>query len=105
MRAMTGMLIGPSFVRQTVERHVKHRPREWIRRIHSVAPRSTGYGPVDERGPRMSAAFEIRTLDNADDMASIVKVFQQVWGTVTPIVNVELLQAISHAGGYVSAVY
>jgi predicted GNAT superfamily acetyltransferase len=53
----------------------------------------------------MSAAFEIRTLDNADEMASIVKVFQQVWGTVTPIVNVELLQAISHAGGYVSAVY
>lgn len=53
----------------------------------------------------MTAEFEIRTLHKASEMASIVTIFQQVWGTVTPIVNVELLQAISHAGGYVSAVY
>jgi len=49
--------------------------------------------------------FEIRNLDQARDMASIVTVFQQVWGTVTPIVNVELLCAIAHSGGYVAAVY
>ena len=49
--------------------------------------------------------FEIRNLENAHEMASIVTVFQQVWGTVTPIVNVELLCAIAHSGGYVAAVY
>jgi predicted GNAT superfamily acetyltransferase len=53
----------------------------------------------------MTGDFEIRLLDTAEEMASIVKVFQQVWGTTTPIVNVELLCAIAHAGGYVSAVY
>jgi predicted GNAT superfamily acetyltransferase len=53
----------------------------------------------------MTGDFEIRLLATADEMASIVKVFQQVWGTTTPIVNVELLCAIAHAGGYVSAVY
>ncbi len=52
----------------------------------------------------MSDQFEIRTLTTASEMAQIVTVFQQVWGTVTPIVNVELLMAISHSGGYVSAV-
>lgn len=53
----------------------------------------------------MSGGFEIRMLDGAEEMASIVTIFQQVWGTVTPIVNVELLQAVAHSGGYVSAVY
>lgn len=48
--------------------------------------------------------FEISTLDSAAEMASIVTIFQQVWGTVTPIVNVELLRAIEHSGGYVAAV-
>lgn len=32
-------------------------------------------------------------------------VFQQVWGTSTPIVTVELLVAISHAGGYVAGAF
>ncbi len=49
--------------------------------------------------------FEIRTLETAAEMASIVTVFQQVWGTTTPIVNVELLCAIGHSGGYVAAAY
>lgn len=47
--------------------------------------------------------LEIRTLVEAGDMASIVQVFQHVWGSTTPIVSVELLMAISHAGGYVAA--
>ncbi len=38
-------------------------------------------------------------------MATIGTVFQQVWGTVTPIVTVELLMAISHAGGYVAGAF
>ncbi len=49
--------------------------------------------------------LEIRTLDAASEMANIVTVFQQVWGSVTPIVGVELLRAISHAGGYVAGAF
>lgn len=51
------------------------------------------------------ADLEIRTLTTAGEMASIVTVFQQVWGSVTPIVGVELLRAIAHAGGYVAAAF
>ena len=50
-------------------------------------------------------ALEIRTLRTADEMAPIVTVFQQVWGAVTPLVGVELLCAIQHAGGYVAAAF
>jgi len=53
----------------------------------------------------MSGELEIRTLDTPDEMASVVTVFQQVWGTSTPIVNVELLRAMAHSGGYVAGVY
>lgn len=49
--------------------------------------------------------LEIRTLETASEMASIVTVFQQVWGSVTPIVGVELLRAIAHAGGYVAGAF
>ncbi len=49
--------------------------------------------------------LEIRTLDTAAELASIVTVFQQVWGSVTPIVGVELLRAIAHSGGYVAGAF
>jgi predicted GNAT superfamily acetyltransferase len=49
--------------------------------------------------------LDIRTLESASDMASIGTVFQQVWGTSTPIVTVELLIAIAHSGGYVAAAF
>lgn len=51
------------------------------------------------------ADLEIRTLDTAAEMSAIVTVFQQVWGSVTPIVGVELLRAIAHSGGYVAAAF
>lgn len=51
------------------------------------------------------ADIEIRTLRSASEMAMIGTVFQQVWGTTTPIVTVELLMAISHAGGYVAGAF
>ena len=51
------------------------------------------------------ADLEIRTLTSAGEMATIVNVFQQVWGSVTPIVGVELLRAISYAGGYVAGAF
>lgn len=49
--------------------------------------------------------LEIRTLTTADEMSAIATVFQQVWGSVTPLVGVELLRAISHSGGYVSGAF
>lgn len=81
------MPIGPVPVRQRKQQLVKRRRRP-----------DTVTGVTD-------STFEIRLMESADDMASIVTVFQQVWGTTTPIVNVELLRAIGHAGGYVSAVF
>lgn len=53
----------------------------------------------------VDADLQIRTVGTADEMAAVVTVFQQVWGTVTPIVGVELLRAIDHAGGYVAGVF
>ncbi|MFW2335573.1 GNAT family N-acetyltransferase [Ilumatobacter sp.] len=49
--------------------------------------------------------FDIRTLESSSDMSTIGTVFQQVWGTSTPIVTVELLMAVSHAGGYVAGAF
>jgi predicted GNAT superfamily acetyltransferase len=48
---------------------------------------------------------EIRTLALASDMEDVVDVFQQVWGSVTEIVRLEMLMAIAHSGGYVAAAY
>lgn len=48
---------------------------------------------------------EIRVLTTADEMAAVGTVFQQVWGTVTPLVETELLCAIAHSGGYVIGAY
>lgn len=53
----------------------------------------------------MTGEPEIRTVEAPADMGAIVTVFQQVWGTTTPIVNVELLRAMAHSGGYVAGVY
>lgn len=49
--------------------------------------------------------LQIRTLESADEMAAIATVFQQVWGSPTPLVGVELLRAIAHSGGYVAAAF
>jgi predicted GNAT superfamily acetyltransferase len=49
--------------------------------------------------------LEIRLLETAEQMAPIVTMFQQVWGSVIPIVGVELLRAIGHGGGYVAGAF
>lgn len=49
--------------------------------------------------------LDIRTLRTASEMTACVTVFNQVWGTVTPLVSVELLMAIRHGGGYVAGAY
>ncbi|MDF2732956.1 MAG: hypothetical protein K0S92_1590, partial [Desertimonas sp.] len=50
----------------------------------------------------MTGELEIRLLESPDDMASLVTVLQHVWDTTAPIVNVELLRAMAHSGGYVA---
>jgi predicted GNAT superfamily acetyltransferase len=49
--------------------------------------------------------LEIRTLDSAGEMSAVVTMFQQVWGSVTPLVGVEVLRAIAHSGGYVAGAF
>lgn len=50
-------------------------------------------------------ALEIRILETPGEMAALATVFQQVWGTVNPIVGVELLRAVGHSGGYVAGAF
>jgi hypothetical protein len=45
--------------------------------------------------------IQIRALTIADEMVVLSDVFQQVWGSATEIIRLEMLMAISHAGGYV----
>jgi predicted GNAT superfamily acetyltransferase len=49
--------------------------------------------------------LEIKSLTFASEMAALSTVFQQVWGSVTPLVEAELLTAIAHSGGYVVGAY
>jgi predicted GNAT superfamily acetyltransferase len=49
--------------------------------------------------------IEIRMLGSADEMVELGEVFRQVWGSVTPLVTIEILMAITHSGGYISAAY
>lgn len=49
--------------------------------------------------------IEIRTLHTADEMVALGEVFQQVWGSVTQLVTIEILMAVTHSGGYVAAAY
>jgi len=51
------------------------------------------------------SAIEIRLLTRADDMVVVGEVFQQVWGSATELVRLEMLMAIAHAGGYVVGAY
>jgi predicted GNAT superfamily acetyltransferase len=49
--------------------------------------------------------IEIRTVERPADLRRLVVVLNQVWGTMTPLVGVELLRAIEHAGGYVAGAF
>ncbi len=48
---------------------------------------------------------DIRVVEDPAELRRVVTLFNQVWGTVTPLVGGELLRAIQHAGGYVAAAY
>jgi predicted GNAT superfamily acetyltransferase len=49
--------------------------------------------------------LEIRVLEQPADLRRLVVLLNQVWGTVTPLVGVELLRAIDHTGGYVAGAF
>ena len=51
--------------------------------------------------PPPKSTIQIRALTSADEMVVMGDVFQQVWGSATEIIRLEMLMAISHAGGYV----
>jgi predicted GNAT superfamily acetyltransferase len=46
---------------------------------------------------------EIRVVSTPAELRRLVVLFNQVWGTMTPLVGIELLRAIGHTGGYVAA--
>ncbi len=59
----------------------------------AVAP-----GEPDEPG------LEIRLLDDPAEQRRVRDLFDQVWGS-TSVVDIEIVRAIGHAGGYVAAAY
>lgn len=71
-------------------------------------PVPEGAGPdtsVALRGLSLHPSIEIRMLTTADEMVEAVELFKQVWGSPTELVRLEMMMAISHSGGYVSAAY
>jgi predicted GNAT superfamily acetyltransferase len=60
--------------------------------------------PADD-GPVPDPGVEIRLVDSTADGARLMQLFQHVWGTSTPVIGIELIRAIGHAGGYVAAAY
>lgn len=49
--------------------------------------------------------MEIRVIEAAADVKRLVSLFSQVWGTITPLVGVEMLRAIGHTGGYIAGAF
>ena len=48
---------------------------------------------------------DIRILHEPGELGEVNALFQQVWGTPEPVVHVDLLRAVAHAGGYVAGAY
>ena len=68
-------------------------------RTYSTGANGTVRGRVGE------SEVDIRVVEDPVELRRMVTLFNQVWGTVTPLVGGELLRAIQHAGGYVAAAY
>lgn len=62
-------------------------------------------GPELDDGTDDAPGLDIRLLDTTDDIDRLVQLFNQVWGTTTAVIGMELLRAIGHAGGYVAAAF
>ena len=58
---------------------------------------------MSERSAGPASAFvSIREPDQVSDLQLLAAVFDEIWGTTCPVVRVELLRAVQHAGGYLS---
>ena len=49
--------------------------------------------------------IDIRIVETPTDLRRLVVLLNQVWGTMTPLVGVELLRALGHTGGYVAGAF
>ena len=49
--------------------------------------------------------IEIRVVDTPVDLRRLVVLLNQVWGTITPLVGVELLRALGYTGAYVAGAF
>jgi predicted GNAT superfamily acetyltransferase len=54
------------------------------------------------RNPTGTVGVVIRAPDCVGDLQQLASVFDEIWGTTCPVVRVELLRAVQHAGGYLS---
>jgi predicted GNAT superfamily acetyltransferase len=54
------------------------------------------------RDPTVTVGVVIRAPDCVGDLQRLASVFDEIWGTTCPVVRVELLRAVQHAGGYLS---
>jgi predicted GNAT superfamily acetyltransferase len=52
-----------------------------------------------------ASGIEIRTVSDIADLNRVGEVLQQVWGTSSPLVTLELARAIDYSGGYVAAAF
>ena len=52
-----------------------------------------------------SSGIEIRTVSDIAELIEVGEVLQEVWGTSSPLVTLELARAIGHSGGYVAAAF
>ena len=52
-----------------------------------------------------SSAISVRTISQRHEFLDHDALLQEVWGTSAPLVNLELLTAIAHSGGYVAAAF
>ena len=50
-------------------------------------------------------SITVRSISTRREFDDHGELMQRVWGTSTPLVNVEMLTALSHSGGYVAAAF
>jgi len=68
-------------------------------------PTTDGIDHDDAKPLEESEPVDIRVLTDPADLRRLTVLFNQVWGTVTPLVGIELLRAIGHTGGYVAGAF
>jgi predicted GNAT superfamily acetyltransferase len=70
--------------------------------MRAITPCLQDDPPKSPRDPAGTVGVVIRAPDCVADLQRLAAVFDAVWGTTCPVVRVELLRAVQHAGGYLS---